>query len=47
MEEESLFINDILIIINNNKTRHNEEGEFDNNIYINKVIIRNKILKNT
>ena len=45
MKEESLFINKILITINNSENYYNKESEFDNNIYINRIITGNEILK--
>ena len=45
MEEESLFINEMPITINNSENRYNEESKLDNSIYINRTIIGNKILK--
>jgi hypothetical protein len=49
VEEESLFINEIpikiLITINNSENRYNKESELNNNIYINKAIAGEKILK--
>ena len=45
MKEESLFINEMLITINNSENRYNEESKLDNSIYINRITIRDKILK--
>jgi hypothetical protein len=45
VDEESLFINEMLITTKDSENRHNKENELNNSIYINRAIMGDKTLK--
>ena len=47
MKEESLFINEMPIAINDSENRRNEEGELDNSVYISRTTTGDEMLKDT
>ena len=47
VKEESLFINEMPIAINDSENRRNEEGELDNSVYISRTTTGDEMLKDT